>query len=101
MKQMYMRGVDREQQILDAGLRLSREFSYLSVTRQQIADEIGSSRSLISVYFKSVKDLRIAIITEAIKQQDLIVIAQGIVARDSRALRAPEALRRKAMMRAI
>ena len=87
---------DRET-LLDAALRLAEEHGYYHVTREQIADATGSSPGNISRIFGTMPELKRAIVSAAIVRENLPILAQALVMKHPKAMRAPEALRRAAV----
>lgn len=87
----------RKDAIVSAALRLSAATHYLQVQRKQIADELGVTPPALTYHFGTMQQLRHAIMRAAIAKENLTVIAQGLVAQDEHALKAPEALRRRAI----
>ncbi len=88
---------DRQPAILHAAMTLSRRHNYAKISREAIAGAAQCSPALVSSYFGTMPKLRRAIMGEAIRVRDLAIIAQGLAARDKRALGAPEELRRLAV----
>lgn len=91
----------RKELIVGIALRLSGETHYTQVQRKQIADEMGVTPPALTYHFGTMQQLRRAIIRAAIIREDLVVIAQGLVAQDEQAKKAPEALRRRAIESAV
>lgn len=88
---------ERIKQILAVALPLASKVGYTHVTREAIAASAGIPASLISYHMGTMPDLRRHIMREALRVECLPVIAQGIVARDRHALKAPSDLREKAL----
>ncbi len=86
----------RKAEILAAALDTARAVGYRHVSREAIAATAGCSPGLVSAYFGTMPALRRAIMSAAIARRDLVVLAQGLAAGDSKAKAAPEALRRAA-----
>jgi AcrR family transcriptional regulator len=84
---------DRHASILDAALRMSRLHGYQNVTRADIAGAAKCSEALVSSYFGTMPQVRRAVMRHAIKLRDLQILAQGLAAKDSHAMKAPEDLR--------
>ena len=87
----------RKEAIVSVALRLAAATHYLQVQRKQIADELGVTPPALTYHFGTMEQLRRAVMRAAIEQGDLAVIAQGLVAQDKHAKKAPEALRRRAI----
>lgn len=77
---------ERRAEILEAAVRVAARGHYMHTTRQQIADEIGVTGALVQHYFGTMKKLRRAVVRKAIKDENLIVIAQALLARDPHAV---------------
>jgi AcrR family transcriptional regulator len=95
-----MSPVERRQQqesILDAALAVAQSIGYAYITREQVAKEAGVSPSLISAYLGTVPKFRRAVFRRAIAVENLAVIAQGLLARDPRALKLPDDLKQRAI----
>lgn len=86
----------RKAEILAAALDTARAVGYRHVSREAIAATAECSPGLVSAYFGTMPALRRAIMSAAIARRDLVVLAQGLAAGDSKARAAPEALRRAA-----
>ena len=82
--------------ILTAAIDLAAVHGYTNVTRHQIAEMIDCAPSLIPYHFGTMKQLRRSIMGEAIRTKNLIIIAQGLTAKDSRALGCSDELKRAA-----
>jgi len=83
--------------ILRAALSLACRIGYAKVTQTAIADKAGVPSSLLPYYFGTMTQLRRDLMREAIHTECLPVIAQGVASRDRHALRAPLALRLRAL----
>lgn len=88
---------DRTEQILRAAVEAAKTIGYDKLTRDVVAAKAGCSIGLVSLRFKTMPQLRRAVMRRAIADGVLPVIAQGIVAKDVHALKAPEKLRRQAI----
>ncbi len=86
----------RKAEILAAALDTARAVGYRHVSREAISARAECSPGLVSAYFGTMPALRRAIMSAAIARRDLVVLAQGLAAGDSKAKAAPEALRRAA-----
>ncbi|MBV8060730.1 MAG: helix-turn-helix transcriptional regulator [Alphaproteobacteria bacterium] len=91
------KGDNTRESILAHALALSHEVGYEVVTRNAIAERAGCSGPLISMYFGGMRNLRKAIMREAIKHEDLAVIAQGLAAKDKEAQKASAHLKMQAL----
>jgi AcrR family transcriptional regulator len=89
--------LERKASILDAALRMSRLHGYQNVTRADISGAAGCSEALVSSYFGTMPTLRRTVVRAAIKQRDLGIIAQALVAKDPHAQKVPVELRVEAL----
>ena len=83
--------------ILKGGVTAAEKRGYRSVTREDVARETGLSAPLIQYYFKTITELRQAIVAQAIEDKNLKVLAQALGSLDSIALEAPARLRAQAL----
>lgn len=88
---------DRRESILEIALTLSEKHHYTTVTRNDISDKGGFAPSLIQYHFGTMNQLRRDIIRLAIKNENLVVIAQGLACKDKHALKAHPELKEKAV----
>ena len=86
-----------KQEILKHALKLSREVGYQSVRREALAVAAGISTGTVSRYFGTMVQLKRAIMGAAVANKDLVVIAQGLAAGDSRAKAASTVLKRQSL----
>lgn len=70
---------------------------YTRVTRELLSKKSGMSEGQISNIFGTMIQMRRAIVSAAIAKNDLIIIAQGIVAGESKAVSLPTELKRQAL----
>ena len=87
----------RKEELLDTALILARLVGYSNVQRADLATRCACSVGTVSKYFGTMCNLKRAIMSAAIAREDLIVIAQGITAREAKALAAKPELKRRAM----
>lgn len=97
MKPTRLNPAQRRRELLDAALALATEGHYMRVSRYAIAKRAGCSDSLIQHHLGTMCKLRRAVMRAAVMTECLPVIAQGIVAKDPQALKAPAALRERAL----
>ena len=97
MSRKYIGQRERRGEIMSAALRLAAESSYVTVTREAIASSAGCSNALVSAHCGTMQQLRRAIMGEAIRTRNLTVIAQGLSAKDPRAMGLDDELKREAV----
>ena len=83
----------RSDTILDAAMMVARGTCYTKVTRTQVAEKAGVSMGLVSNYFGTMTQLKTAIMRRAVKQGDLVIIAQGLASKDAHACKASDELK--------
>lgn len=92
-----MKPGDRQRMLIDTALTLAAKVGYKNVTMDALTTAAGVSRTLYARYFTNVDQFRVAVMRAAVKQRVLPVIAQGVVARDPHAMKAPLELRNEAV----
>lgn len=96
-KQKRFKPEVRKELVLTAALDLAEKTHYLKLTRDGIAKAAGVTGSAIQYHFKTMSQLRGDIMRAAIKQERLIIIAQGLTSDDDRAIKVPDELFRRAL----
>lgn len=87
---------ERRDQLVDHALALAVNSSYLKVSFRDVAERAKLTKGAVIHHFKSVEELRAAIMDEAVYRGDLKVVAEGLVHNHPRAMSAPEKLKREA-----
>lgn len=87
----------RKEQILATAITLAEKGNYTTITRLDIANKIGCSEGIVSWYFHTMKKLKRAVMREAVHTDNLIVIAQGLIAKDKQAHKADDKIKKKAL----
>lgn len=87
----------RSGQILAAAVKLAKAKGFAALTRDSIAEEAQVSTGLVSNYFGSMDDMRNEVMKVAVRDEILPIVAQGIVANNRFAKRAPVTLRQRAL----
>ena len=82
--------------IIIAARTVIRHQGIRSVSRASIAVRARCSLALVSYHFGSMQKLLDAVVEQAVKAEDLEIIAQGLTVRNPEALKASKALRAKA-----
>jgi len=86
----------RVAEILLAAVKLSEKYGYTNVTREQVAQGAKCSVGLVSKYMGTMDNMRRSIVSAAIAQENLTILAQALVNNHPKALRAPQELRHRA-----
>lgn len=87
----------RKALVITAALALAEQGHFLKLTRDSIARAAGVTGSAIQYHFKTMEQLRGDVMRAAIKQERLVVIAQGLTCGDGRAVRVSPELRARAL----
>lgn len=87
----------RKTDILDVALKLARKIGYKSVTATELAKACDCGHPLIFYHFKSMMILKDAIMEEAVRLEDPIVLMQGLSDKNPIAVAAPDHLKQKAI----
>jgi hypothetical protein len=93
---MRLKPEDRYNHILDAAIRVAERSGYRTLTRQDVAEEAGVSPGLVSHYYLYVELLRMEVLAKGVERGVLPIVAEGLVAGELVARRAPEELRQRA-----
>jgi AcrR family transcriptional regulator len=93
MKQKRMEPEARKDEILDAALAMAAECGYTNLTRDAVALRVGVASTTVQYHFQTMGQFRVEVMRAAVKQRCLVVVAQGMAARDPQALKADEDLR--------
>ena len=88
----------RKTEILSAALELAKTEGLAGIRRDNVAERAGVATGLVNLHYGTMKQLRRAVVGEALRVRDLRVIAQAMAMGDPRALGAPEELRKAAAL---
>lgn len=88
---------ERKELLLDVALKLAGRHGLTNLTREQIAEAAAVSPALVSARLGTMVALRRTVMRQAIARENLPVLAQGLAARDPYAVKAPLALRQRAV----
>jgi len=98
MKHKRLKPTVRKDAIITVALALASDSHYQKLTRDQIATAAEVSGPAIQYHFKTMTRLRGEIMRAAVKRECLPVIAQGVLAKDPQAAKAPNDLQCKALL---
>ena len=87
---------ERRAAILQAAVQLAESDGWLTLTRDNVAQAAGVSPGLVSWYYLATSLLRDAVMQHAVDNGLLLIVAEGICARNAVALAAPVAVRQAA-----
>lgn len=97
MTQIKLEARVRIAAILAAAITVAKAKGYTHITRKDIAEHAGIPETLVSYHCGTMDSLRRDVMREAIRTECLPVLAQGLVARDRHAAKAPDELKKKAL----
>lgn len=92
-----MKRNEREQQLLGVAADLAESVGYTRVTREAVAARAGVSPAVVNFRFGTMAVFKRHLMRYAIRNGRLSIIAQGLVANDPHARRAPDAMKRRAI----
>lgn len=84
---------DMKLQILAVAMKLAETKGYQNLTRNEIAGVAEVATGSVTYHFKSMRKLQAAVVTEAIKTENLAIVSQAVVARHPLALKCSQALK--------
>lgn len=88
---------ERRTLIMQAAMKEAEKNGFDKVRRVAIARRVDCSESLVRHYFETLPQLQRQIMGEAIRTENLRVIAQGLVAKHPRCKKLPDDLKQKAL----
>lgn len=77
----------RKESILRSAVHLAEKIGYSKVTAVGVGEEAGVSHGTVLHHFGTMVQLKNDIMRHAIKTSNMVIIAQGIVAKDKRAMK--------------
>ncbi len=86
----------RKKQILDAAVHVASRDGYQNITRENVAKKAGIAPGLVKQYYGTMHKLKRSVMRACIKREVLPVILQGLVSKDSNALKISDGLKEKA-----
>jgi len=84
---------DRKAQILAEAVRQARFVGYQNIRRENVAKALGLSVGMVNHTFTTMALLKRAVMGAAIAQRIPEIVAQGLAAKDPRAMNAPDDLK--------
>jgi len=91
------KGALTRQTILDAAIRVSERTDYYLLNRAQVAIEADVCPTLVPYHFGTMTQFRRSIMREAIRTNNLRIIACGLIHKDCRALACADEVKREAL----
>jgi AcrR family transcriptional regulator len=72
----YSNALRRQNEVLDAAIRLAMEVGYQQITRDAVAAEAGCGCGTVNVCYRSMEELRREVVRRAIVTKNLIILVQ-------------------------
>lgn len=91
----------RREQILTAAVAVAIKNGYVNFKRSDVAAEAGVSTGSINKHYGTMSQLRRAVMRNAVLNECLQIIAEGLVVQDRYASKASDVLKTKALMSLI
>lgn len=88
---------DRRAQLLATGVALAETYGTHGVTQKMIGEQVGCSPGLLYRYFGTIEKFRSAVMTAAVRSENLRVIGRGLATNDRRCLRLDPAIQKRAL----
>lgn len=88
---------ERKSLILNAATKLAIKCGYIQIKRETVALEAGVAESLINRYFTNMYQLKKEIMRNAVENEILEIIAQGLAIKDPQILKISKDLKQKAI----
>ena len=83
--------------ILDAAFTLACECGYRGIRRDAIAERAGVAGGTVNLHYLTMDNLKAAIMKRAIESEQLDILAAGMAEGDQTAMKAPKALKVRAL----
>jgi len=87
----------RRRMVLEDAIQTAEQIDYNRLTYDNVAADRGYSKSLVQWHFRSVSELRLAVLKEGIATSNLTIIAQGVVAMNQWALQLTPEVKKRAL----
>jgi AcrR family transcriptional regulator len=91
----------RDRLILDAAVELAKIEGYQWITREAVAERAGVAPATVNNAFGTMRDLKRAVLKEAVEKSIIEIVAQGLADGHAIARAAPEELRKLAAEKLI
>ena len=88
---------ERRKLTLETAVRLAEEHGYLRISHLSVGAAMGKSRSIVTTHYHHIETLQAAIVQEAIRTGNLLIIAQIMVSAPLDGAKISERLRQKSM----
>jgi len=89
---------ERKGELLSVAIDLSKEIGYSHITRDGVAKRAGVSYGLVTRYFQSIDNLKHLVMKQAISDEIVEIIAQGMVLNDPLTKKLDSKLRAKVIL---
>lgn len=89
---------ERREQIMIAAIKVAEKKGYDRIERKDVANAANCAEGLINNYYGTMNQLKRDVMRRAVKDGNLIIIAQGLAVKDKHALKADTELKSKAIV---
>jgi DNA-binding transcriptional regulator YbjK len=86
----------RKEQILNSAIGHAIDVGFYRMTREGVAERADVSPGTIQKYFKTMPQLKRAVMRAAVQREEVVIVAQGLANDDPQARKAPDVLKQKA-----
>jgi AcrR family transcriptional regulator len=74
---------ERKQELLEVAIHLAKEVGYSHITRNEVARRAGVAYGLVTLYFKTIENLKRLVVKEAIKREIVQILAQALARKET------------------
>lgn len=89
--------VAKRNELLNCAIKIAERVGYAHITQTLLAEEAGVSLGTPHYYFDGLVDVKKSTLLLAIKSENLLIIAQGIVNRDPAMKKVSKELKKRAL----
>lgn len=87
----------RKENILSCAIKLAEKVGYTKITATAVAEDAGITHQTVMHYFSTMNQLKTEVMRRAVKENNLRIIAQGLVAGDKHAKKAEQHVKEDAL----
>lgn len=87
----------RKENILSCAIKLAEKVGYTKITATAVAEYAGITHQTVMHYFSTMNQLKTEVMRRAVKENNLRIIAQGLVAGDKHAKKAEQHVKEDAL----
>lgn len=87
----------RKAEILESALTVANRDGWINMTRDSVAEHAGVAIGLVNHYYGTMSQLKRAVMRAAITRGEYKILAQGVLAQDPVAIKAPGKMKKEAV----